>query len=267
METKKVILTHSYKGGTGKTTFAINMAYYLAEHGFKTLLVDGDLIAPSLTSVFGQDIKAINTWTDVLEGTVATEEAIYPTPKENLGVVFSPDPEVGKKFLSEKGPLWWVKSLRTTVQSRNIWFEKLGYDYVVLDNQNGLSMNSANNITIADVLLLVLRPITYAVEGTAHLVGELYSTLRSLWDRKDYLIWNQIPNDPELDDVVEEVLQLWTNSFEEKGLTTIAKVYYNQRLAIQMLRNQEGQITGVYDIIQNEVAKIFDRIGLLSHES
>jgi MinD superfamily P-loop ATPase len=47
MEIKMNITVASGKGGTGKTTFAVNMAYFLAEEGRNVRLLDGDVEEPN----------------------------------------------------------------------------------------------------------------------------------------------------------------------------------------------------------------------------
>jgi chromosome partitioning protein len=46
------IVFHSYKGGTGKTTIAANIAALLAKRGYRVFLLDLDVYAPSLHSYF-----------------------------------------------------------------------------------------------------------------------------------------------------------------------------------------------------------------------
>jgi MinD-like ATPase involved in chromosome partitioning or flagellar assembly len=46
------IAFHSYKGGTGKTTIASNLAAMLAARGYKVSLLDLDVYAPSLHAYF-----------------------------------------------------------------------------------------------------------------------------------------------------------------------------------------------------------------------
>ena len=59
----KVIAFHSYKGGTGKTTLAVNLSANLASKGYHVLLVDMDVYAPSLYVYFNiQPKKWINDY-------------------------------------------------------------------------------------------------------------------------------------------------------------------------------------------------------------
>jgi cellulose biosynthesis protein BcsQ len=46
------IAFHSYKGGTGKTTIASNLATMLAAKGYNVSLLDLDVCAPSLQAYF-----------------------------------------------------------------------------------------------------------------------------------------------------------------------------------------------------------------------
>ena len=54
---KQVITFHSYKGGTGKTTLATNLAALLAKKGNNVCIVDIDVYAPSLHSYFGDKVQ------------------------------------------------------------------------------------------------------------------------------------------------------------------------------------------------------------------
>jgi cellulose biosynthesis protein BcsQ len=203
------------------------------------------------------------TWTDYLEKNYdSLEDVIYKTQFKNLDVVFSPPPEIGKTFLAEKGSSWWVQALKTCLYDKESWFNELDYDFIILDNQNGISMNSANNITISDVGFLILRPVTYGVSGTAHLLREMYSTIQGLRKkRKDYLIWNQIPRsntgDTKSDEYVTNIISEWDKFFVEGGLTPISRIYYDSDLSISMLKQENDKLLGLSDTIQRELDKIF----------
>ena len=71
----KVIAFHSYKGGTGKTTLAVNLSANLASKGYNVLLVDMDVYAPSLYVYFNiQPKKWIN---DYLNDKITFCDSIY----------------------------------------------------------------------------------------------------------------------------------------------------------------------------------------------
>ena len=52
---RKIVAFHSYKGGTGKTLFSINLATTYANRGKKICLFDLDFRAPSLHAAFKTD--------------------------------------------------------------------------------------------------------------------------------------------------------------------------------------------------------------------
>jgi chromosome partitioning protein len=65
MKRSKCIAFHSYKGGTGKTTLASNLAALLVRKGHRVCLLDLDVYAPSLQSYFEiKPQKWINDYLD-----------------------------------------------------------------------------------------------------------------------------------------------------------------------------------------------------------
>ena len=80
----KVVMTNSFRGGTGKTTLISNISTYLASLGMKVIIVDADVISPGIHAIFGLDDKSItNTLTDFLTGAVDIKETVYDL-SENL---------------------------------------------------------------------------------------------------------------------------------------------------------------------------------------
>jgi chromosome partitioning protein len=77
------IAFHSYKGGTGKTTIAANLAALLAKKGYRVFLLDLDVYAPSLQAYFDTEPnKFIN---DFLNGTAEIRDVVVdltPTLEE-----------------------------------------------------------------------------------------------------------------------------------------------------------------------------------------
>jgi MinD superfamily P-loop ATPase len=53
----RIICVTGGKGGTGKTFVAVNLAIMLKNHGFRTLLVDGDVENPNTYLLFNADLR------------------------------------------------------------------------------------------------------------------------------------------------------------------------------------------------------------------
>jgi MinD-like ATPase involved in chromosome partitioning or flagellar assembly len=74
----KVIMTGSFRGGTGKSTIISNLSSYLASLGMKVILIDGDIISPGVHAIFGLDQKTFSkTLTDYLAGDANIEDIVY----------------------------------------------------------------------------------------------------------------------------------------------------------------------------------------------
>ena len=79
-----VISVTNQKGGVGKTTSAVNIAYYLSKMGKRTLLIDFDPQG-NATSGLGIDKQALGgTMTDVILETKFLKDIILNTDHKNL---------------------------------------------------------------------------------------------------------------------------------------------------------------------------------------
>ena len=77
---------HSYRGGTGKSTTAANLATSLATLGFKVATVDLDLSSPGLHVIFNINQSMLNgSLNDFLYGKCSLEKCVLNIT-ENLGL-------------------------------------------------------------------------------------------------------------------------------------------------------------------------------------
>ncbi|MBD3193011.1 MAG: AAA family ATPase [Candidatus Heimdallarchaeota archaeon] len=233
----KVIVYHSYKGGTGKTTIAVNTAVNFARKGFKTLAIDADIKAPTFESIF-KDIKPQHRFNDYFETEKLKENVqIKDLPvaskiDDNLDLIFAdPEPVFGEGLLS-MDKSFHAKVLKKLVEIKND-FEKMGYEYIIMDTSPSLNLASINALIIANAAILVLRPNSYGIKGTSFLLENIYSMLGTL-DRKDFLLFNQVVPNTE-----KKIMDKWIKQFVKKfKVETIGMIPCNCQIALKMLHGE-----------------------------
>lgn len=163
-----VIAVTNQKGGVGKTTTSINLAYYLARLGKTTLLVDFDPQG-NATSGLGVDKETLQlTMAEVLLGTNKMIEAVIPTSFKNLSVAPS-IPTLANAEVELSQEKHKFSRLKYSVES-------LGdaYDYVIIDCPPSLSLLTVNALIASHYVLLPVQAEFYALEG----LGQLLETMK-----------------------------------------------------------------------------------------
>lgn len=189
---KKAIAIHSYKGGTGKTSVAANLAVIYASEGASVCLLDYDFRAPSLQVLFKE--RPDRWLNDFLEGDCKIEDALLElSAKYNLKgrfVVGFANPSL--KAMTEmmtKDRRWEARALRKTFSAKKEIQEKLGMDYLIFDTSPGAHYASINALAGADVISLVMKADEFDLEGTKQLSRGIYEVL----GRKAGMLLNKIP--------------------------------------------------------------------------
>ncbi len=121
------------KGGVGKTTTAVNLAWGLAEQGRRVLVVDLDGQGNVSTCLGGESYKDLY---DLLVENADANECIAHI-RENLDVIKS------KENLTKAELIMVGEASRETVLRRKFASIK-GYDYVILDCPPGLGILNQN---------------------------------------------------------------------------------------------------------------------------
>lgn len=162
-----VISVTNQKGGVGKTTSAVNIAYYLAKMGKRTLLVDFDPQG-NATSGLGVDKQSLGaTMTDVMLETKLLKDVILPTDHNNL-------------FLAPTTPhlanteVELAQANRRFTRLKNAIDNTPGYDFVIIDSPPSLSLLTVNGLIAARYILLPVQAEFYALEG----LGQLLETIK-----------------------------------------------------------------------------------------
>ncbi len=163
-----VISVTNQKGGVGKTTTAVNLAYYIAKMGKKTLLIDFDPQG-NATSGLGVDKQELKlTMSDVAVETATLDQVVIPTKYDNF-------------FLAPTTPILANTEVQLAQADRR--FSRLkaaidasqgGYDVIIIDSPPSLSLLTVNGLVATNYVLLPVQAEFYALEG----LGQLLETMK-----------------------------------------------------------------------------------------
>jgi chromosome partitioning protein len=206
------IAFHSYKGGTGKTTIAANLAALLAKKGYRVFLLDLDVYAPSLHSYFDKNPKKwINDFlngsaevgdiivdlTPAVEGISnanAHDKAENQTIAGKLWVGFS-SPKKEEIYRLEGGSgkqeSSKIQLLRRFILLREQLISLHDADYIIIDTSPGIRYWSINALAVADTLFLTLKMGDLDIEGTRKMAEEIYGSFTKFGARS-YLVMNRV---------------------------------------------------------------------------
>ena len=192
----KVITVTNQKGGVGKTTTSINLAFYLAKKGKKTLLIDFDPQG-NATSGLGVDKRELKTtMCDVMLGEAELKDIILLANQKNKKFFVAPTiPELAnvEVQMAEMEDKFRILKKALAAVSKD-------YDFVIIDSPPSLSLLTVNGMIAANYLLLPVQTEFYALEGVAQLLEsmnlvkkamnpklQLLGVLATMYDRRTVL--------------------------------------------------------------------------------
>ena len=204
------IAFHSYKGGTGKTTIACNLAALLTAKGYNVSLLDLDVYAPSLHAYFDY---APEKWVnDLLAGDAGIEDVMvdmtsivdkYYSKGQSTALNKKGKLQVGFSS-SQKEEIYKLEGggvtrptgtklqlLRRFIQLREDLISDYYSDFVIIDTSPGIRYWSINSLAIADTLFLTLKLDDLDIEGTKKMVTEIYGSFTK-FGAKSYLLLNRV---------------------------------------------------------------------------
>lgn len=190
----RAVAIHSYKGGTGKSSIAANLAAHYARAGRNTCLLDYDFRAPSLNILFKANPKK---WLNgFLDGSCEVEETLVDfserfKTKGKLIVGFANPSFEAMKEMMTKDRRWEMKALHRTLSAKTTIYSKYHADYILFDTSPGIHYSSVNALAGSDVIALVMKPDEFDMEGTKEMVRGIYNVL----GRKTGILLNKITNE------------------------------------------------------------------------
>lgn len=200
----KIVSTHSFRGGTGKSNTTANLAAATSSLGYRVAIVDTDIQSPGVHVLFNMDEHSIgHTLNDYLWGRCGIEEAAHdltpPHVAEQGGKIFLiPSSMKANDIARVLREGYDVNLLNEGFQDL---LEKLNLDFLFIDTHPGLNEETLLSITISDVLVLVLRPDKQDFQGTAVTVD----VARKLGVPKMLLVVNKVLTSYDFDEVKQKV--------------------------------------------------------------
>ncbi len=170
----KVITVTNQKGGVGKTTTSINLAFYLAKAGQRTLIVDFDPQGNASSGLGVEKSELDKTMCDVMVGEAKLKDIIVSNKTKNLFIAPT-TPDLANVEVEISG-----KDGRFTILKRAIAEVAEDYDYIIIDSPPSLSLLTVNGMIAANYLLLPVQTEFYALEGVAQLLESMNLVKKAL---------------------------------------------------------------------------------------
>jgi septum site-determining protein MinD len=200
----KIISIHSFRGGTGKSNMAANVATLLAAGGQRIGVVDTDIQSPGIHVLFGMSQETMSrSLNDYLWGRCEIGAAAYDVTssldKSLAGRVFLiPSSSNASDIARVMQDGYDVGLLNQGV--RNL-MKELELDALIIDTHPGLNEETLLSIAICEALAIVMRPDQQDYEGTSVAV----SVARKLRVPRMVLVVNNTPTVFDFAEVKERV--------------------------------------------------------------
>lgn len=163
----EIIAIANQKGGVGKTTTAINLAYALAYLNQEVLLVDFD---PQGNAGSGLGVVVENGGKSVyhlLTKNASFEEVVKQTSNEMLDVI-----PTCKNLAGAEVELVNIRGRENMLKEALAPLRKM-YQYIIIDCPPSLGLLTLNALMAADSVITPVQCEYYAMEGLAHFMSTI----------------------------------------------------------------------------------------------
>ena len=185
----------SHKGGVGKTSLAVNLAFHLATEGQNVCLLDNDFHGPSVLTFFQPDSETqwINHY---LLGSTSLSSCLHdvgselglpgkfyvayadPTP-ESIANIIQLDSDTSMKMLH------FLMQLKKTIKE-----DPYNIDYLIIDSSPGVGMTTLNLMVVCKTILFMVKLNNADINGALFMIEGLHKQLKN----RVMLLANQVPD-------------------------------------------------------------------------
>ncbi len=170
----KIIAFSNQKGGVGKTTTCVNMSAYLADKGYKVLIVDLDPQGNATSGLgFAKNEVKSSVYNVMIDETPISAVALT-TCVEGLDILPSNIDLVGAEV-----ELVYIKE-REHVLKKMLETVKQTYDFIMIDCPPSLGLLTINALTSADTVIIPIQSEYYAMEGLSQLMNTIKLVVKHL---------------------------------------------------------------------------------------
>lgn len=170
----KIIAFSNQKGGVGKTTTCVNMSAYLAQKGYKCLVVDLDPQGNATSGLGFAKSEVKHSVYNVMIDDMPIEQAVLKTCVDGLDILPSNIDLAGAEV-----ELVYIKN-REHVLKRVLEKAKDSYDFITIDCPPSLGLLTINALAAANTVIIPIQSEYYALEGLSQLMNTIKLVVKHL---------------------------------------------------------------------------------------
>jgi chromosome partitioning protein len=212
----KIVAITNQKGGVGKTTTCINLAYALMNAGRKVLLCDMDPQGNATSGSGVEKTKVLPTVYDVLIKGIPAADAVVRASFFDVLPSNQSLSGAGVELVGAENRAHVLKDALSTLSGR--------YDVTLIDCPPSLEMLTLNALCAADSVLIPVQCEYFALEG----IADLIATIR--------MIKRELNTGIEIEGVLLTMYDARTN-FSAQVAAEIKKYFKNKVYTVSIPRN------------------------------